>query len=85
MSRAFIFLDTGRRVAIDGTSVRSETDLGTTTAALTQNFSTVVEAEDWLIQLFIRVNGLDATLADVPIDGTGQRDCPAWNTQLVTP
>lgn len=47
--------------------------------------STFAEAQDWLIQLFIKVNGLDATLADVPLDDAGQRDCAAWNTQLITP
>ena len=47
-------------------------------------FATAAEAEDWLIQLFIRINQLDATLADVPTDGTGARDCyPAWNAELI--
>ena len=61
-----------------------KTDPTGSTANYTRSFSTEVEAEDWLIQLFIRVNNLDATLDDVPLDGTGQRDCFAWNDQLVT-
>jgi hypothetical protein len=38
---------------------------------LSPRFLTRAEAQDWLIQLFIKINGLNATFADVPLDSSG--------------
>ena len=80
---AFMMLDTQQRLALSG--LNGGFYVGNLSGQrFTLDFSTYAEAEDWLIGLFIKVNGLDATLADVPLTGSGQRDCLAWNTQLVT-
>jgi hypothetical protein len=78
----FAFLETGVRVVIDTNYVQVY-GLDNYKPRLTGQFATREEAEDYVILLFIAVNGLDATLDDVPIDGSGQRDCQAWNAQLL--
>jgi hypothetical protein len=50
---------------------------------LTGPLQSAAAAEDWLIELFIRINELDVTLADVPLGPTGARDCAAWNALLI--
>ena len=82
--QSMMLLESGRTYVISNNFVRTTSPDISTLLVISGKFATTAEAEDWLIQLFIRLNQLDATLADVPIDGTGARDCrSAWNTQLI--
>ena len=80
----FILLESGRTFFVTQRKVATTSPDTSAALSLTINFATVGEAEDWLIELFIRINGLDLTLADVPVDGTGNRNCwPGLNLQLI--